>query len=168
MTMTMTKTNLEHFRKLFLEMKSNSSIDELETKLTQKVRGDDADMALMERDRALLIKLKRRQGLYIRKVNEALLRVDNGSFGECEECDSEIEHNRLLARPTATCCISCKEEQERGEGHLLYAKRSHTLGKELNNDGLNTFSMEGEEIANIKALNLKRRGEDLGLQELVG
>ena len=72
MTTTMTKTNLEHFRKLFLEMKINNSIDELETRLTQKVSGDDADLALMERDRALLIKLKRRQGLYIRKIDEAL------------------------------------------------------------------------------------------------
>ena len=67
----------------------------------------------------------------LKKIDRALFQIKNGSFGVCEECEGEIEINRLRARPVATQCITCKEESERSEGQVLYEKRSHTHGKIL-------------------------------------
>jgi DnaK suppressor protein len=49
------------------------------------------------------------------KIQKALERIDNGTFGVCEECDELISLKRLEARPETTLCIRCKEEQERVE-----------------------------------------------------
>ncbi len=50
-------------------------------------------------------------------MDKALNKLEEGTFGECEECGSEIETKRLEARPVATLCIKCKEEQEFKEHH---------------------------------------------------
>ncbi len=62
----------------------------------------------------------------LKKIEGALLKIKNGTFGNCEECEGEIEINRLRARPVATQCIACKVEGERVQGQLLYEKKSHT------------------------------------------
>jgi DnaK suppressor protein len=49
------------------------------------------------------------------KIQKALLRLDDGTFGVCEECGEKISQKRLEARPETTLCIRCKEEQERIE-----------------------------------------------------
>jgi DnaK suppressor protein len=49
------------------------------------------------------------------KIQKALARLEEGSFGECEECGDKISAKRLEARPETTLCIRCKEEQERVE-----------------------------------------------------
>ena len=49
------------------------------------------------------------------KVQKALSKIDDGSFGVCEECGASISPKRLDARPEATLCIRCKEDQERVE-----------------------------------------------------
>ena len=65
-------------------------------------------------------------------VREALKRIDEGTFGECEECGEDIGQNRLLARPTATLCVSCKEEQERKEVLTAAGRTSKSLGETMN------------------------------------
>jgi DnaK suppressor protein len=125
--------NAEHFKKLFLDMMNNTTLNELEAKLNRRAKGDTIDLAVEERDRSLYFKLRGREDLYLKKIQEAIGRIEDGSFGECLDCGSDIEQHRLYARPTATHCICCKEEQERGERQLLYAKRSHTLGRKLIN-----------------------------------
>ncbi len=139
--------NLQHFKKLFLDMKTNTSLNDLEVKL-ESSKGDTVDTALEERDRALLLKLKSRKSLFIRKINKALSKIDNGSFGECEDCGETIETNRLYARPTATCCLSCKEESERSEAQMLYGKRSHTHGRTIINSDLSALALLSDEIVN--------------------
>ena len=84
-----------------------------------------------ERSNALLIKLKSRTSIFLKKIDIALERIDNGSFGKCEDCERGISEERLFARPTARLCIHCKEMQESEEKHVVYSKRSHTLGKAL-------------------------------------
>jgi DnaK suppressor protein len=56
-----------------------------------------------------------REGLYLRKIESALSRIQNGSFGQCDDCGEEIEIKRLEARPTTTSCIACKEQEEKRE-----------------------------------------------------
>jgi len=51
----------------------------------------------------------------LKKIDDALSRIDNKTFGVCEECGEEIGVNRLKVRPVATLCIACKEEQEKKE-----------------------------------------------------
>ncbi|MDD0852201.1 TraR/DksA C4-type zinc finger protein [Halobacteriovorax sp. GB3] len=131
--------NLEHFKNLFLAMKEDNSHLETEAKgeLDSRLSGDDADLAMAERDRSMVLKLNQRNAFYNRKIDEALTKIEEGEFGLCEECGDEISEKRLLARPTACLCINCKEENERGEGHLLYAKRSKTRGQEFIVNGEN-------------------------------
>ena len=93
--------------------------------------GDNVDLALDEREKSMTLKLQARRDLYIKKINIALEKLHEGSYGECEECGGAIEKGRLLARPTATMCIHCKEEQEQSELKIPYQRRSHTLGKEI-------------------------------------
>lgn len=91
--------------------------------------GDSIDNFVNDRDNHMSFRLESRKSIYLKKLQNALDKIKNGSFGVCEECDGPIEKSRLKARPTASYCISCKEEQEREEGHKLYQKKSHTMGK---------------------------------------
>jgi DnaK suppressor protein len=81
----------------------------------KEITGDDADKASEVAEEKLQQRLDQRDALYVKKIKAAKERILNGSYGLCEDCGAEISHKRLLARPTATMCISCKEEQEFGE-----------------------------------------------------
>lgn len=59
--------------------------------------------------------MKGREQFLFNKIEHALEKIDDGSFGVCEECDEPIEKKRLEARPVTTLCITCKEEQEKAE-----------------------------------------------------
>ena len=50
-----------------------------------------------------------------KKIDDALARIEGGTFGICEICEEEISVKRLEARPVTTMCIRCKEEQEKQE-----------------------------------------------------
>jgi DnaK suppressor protein len=130
----MSEINPEIFRNLFKQLKSQK-VNECETLVYSELeKGDTFDRAMDERTNELLIKLKSRTSLFIRKIDMAMERIDEGSFGTCEDCEGTISEERLFARPTAQLCINCKEVQESAEKKLLYSKRSHTLGKTLVTD----------------------------------
>ncbi len=70
------------------------------------------DAAADEIDKAFLMRIRDREMKLLNKIEEALKRIENGTYGICESCGCEIEEKRLKARPVATLCIACKEEQE--------------------------------------------------------
>ncbi|EQC52451.1 TraR/DksA family transcriptional regulator [Bacteriovorax sp. DB6_IX] len=70
-----------------------------------------------------------RRTSYLKKINNSLLKIKLGEFGICEECDGEISYRRLLARPTATLCIDCKEDSEHQE--ISRHKVSQSYGKSI-------------------------------------
>ena len=77
---------------------------------------DPTDRANLETDRNFLLRIRDRERKLILKIKEALARIDEGTFGICEECGEEISEERLKARPVTTLCIECKtkaEEEER-------------------------------------------------------
>jgi DnaK suppressor protein len=74
------------------------------------------------------MRLLNRETLYIKKLDEALRRIEEGTFGECDDCGEDIEIRRLEARPTATLCVSCKEEQERKEILTAVGREHKSLG----------------------------------------
>ena len=142
----MESKTLDQFRKLFIEIKRNNALENLGRETDQALKatsGDQVDQTLRERDNQLLIKLQARQRFFVKKIDAALERVNKGTFGECLDCGTDISTERLLARPTATMCICCKEDQERGEEHVLYEKRSHTHGKEILNANAKSSFIEG-------------------------
>ncbi len=120
----MDKTRLEHFKALL-----NGKLEELLTEAGKAVSGmsgskeenfpDPTDRAAHETDRNFLLRVKDRERKLITKVNEALKRIDDGTYGVCELCGEDISEKRLEARPVTTVCIECKkeeEEQEKGRG----------------------------------------------------
>ena len=76
---------------------------------------DEMDLASSEYLQSFQFRLRGRERSFLSKIDKALAKIDDGSFGVCEECDEPIHPKRLEARPETTLCIKCKEEQEREE-----------------------------------------------------
>ena len=76
---------------------------------------DITDRASVETDRALELRTRDRARKLIAKIDQALTRIDNGSYGYCEETDEPIGLKRLEARPIATLSIEAQERHERME-----------------------------------------------------
>ena len=73
---------------------------------------DPTDRAALESDRNFLLRIRDRERKLVVKIQEALKRIDEGTFGICQECGEEISESRLKARPVATLCVECKRKQE--------------------------------------------------------
>lgn len=73
---------------------------------------DPLDRAVQEEEFNLELRTRDRERKLIKKINEALERIDNHEYGFCEACGSEIGIKRLEARPTAELCIDCKTYDE--------------------------------------------------------
>ncbi|MGX1308565.1 DnaK suppressor protein [Amorphus suaedae] len=76
---------------------------------------DIADRASSETDRAIELRARDRQRKLIAKIDSALQRIDDGSYGYCEETGEPISLKRLDARPIATLSIEAQEQHERRE-----------------------------------------------------
>jgi DnaK suppressor protein len=76
---------------------------------------DEMDLASSEYLQSFTFRLRGREKSFLDKIEKALKKIDDGTFGVCEECGEEISVKRLEARPETTLCIRCKEDQERME-----------------------------------------------------
>jgi DnaK suppressor protein len=76
---------------------------------------DLGDQASAETDRSFMLRLRGREQKLLKKIEEAIDRIDVGQYGICEVCGAEIGIKRLEARPVTTMCIECKTEQEEDE-----------------------------------------------------
>ncbi len=76
---------------------------------------DLADRATSETDRAIELRTRDRQRKLISKIEEALRRIEDGSYGYCEETGEPIGLSRLEARPVATLSLEAQERHERRE-----------------------------------------------------
>ncbi len=74
--------------------------------------GDSADIAALEINQASLQKIGKRETYLLKKIDLALRKIEEGTYGECESCGEAIAVARLRARPVAQLCIDCKTEQE--------------------------------------------------------
>lgn len=113
----MDETTLNSFRELLLKKKQslqNGTLDE-GIQVVQEDLPDSVDRSALESNRNFTLRLKDRERKLIKKIDEALKRIENGDFGICDACGENISVERLRVRPEATLCISCKEEQERRE-----------------------------------------------------
>ncbi len=109
----------EYFRNKLLAWKrellneSNETIVHLQESSVSEP--DLADRASLETDRALELRTRDRERKLIQKINEALLRIEDGTYGFCEETGEPISIKRLEARPIATLSIEAQERHERME-----------------------------------------------------
>ena len=76
---------------------------------------DPTDQAVAELDNNFLLRLRGREQRLIKKIDEAISRIDSGTYGICESCGEQISLKRLEARPMTTLCIECKKVQEEEE-----------------------------------------------------
>ncbi|WP_297219103.1 RNA polymerase-binding protein DksA [uncultured Desulfovibrio sp.] len=115
----MDQKDLEYFRKLLNKMleeaqqKGDVTLEEMTD--SNEVFADPADRATAESDRAFTLRIRDRERRLIRKIQSALQRIDDGTYGICEECGEEIGVARLKARPVTRLCINCKAKQEEDE-----------------------------------------------------
>src|SRR5215208_3258168 len=76
---------------------------------------DEIDLASSEYTQSMVFRLRDREKFLLKKIDDALARIETGTFRICEICEEEISVKRLEARPVTTMCIRCKEEQEKQE-----------------------------------------------------
>jgi RNA polymerase-binding transcription factor len=76
---------------------------------------DPTDQAVAELDNNFLLKLRGREQRLLKKIDEAISRIDSDNYGICESCGGQINIKRLEARPVTTLCIDCKTAQEEEE-----------------------------------------------------
>lgn len=76
---------------------------------------DPIDRAMTESNTSIELRKRDRERKLISKIQKAIQKTEDRTYGICEECDEEITEDRLLVRPETTLCISCKEEQEKEE-----------------------------------------------------
>lgn len=81
----------------------------------QTVFPDLGDQASAETDRNFMLRLRGREQRLLKKIDEALDRIENETFGICEDCGEEVDIKRLEARPVTTMCLDCKTLQEEEE-----------------------------------------------------
>jgi len=126
------KEKLKKFKKIFDAQKNNILFNDRIVREDLSVnaddRSDEIDQAQTDIEQSMRMRLRNREIFYIKQIDEALRKIEDGIFGECEECNEDIELRRLEARPTATLCIACKEEQERAEGLTTIGRQNKTTG----------------------------------------
>lgn len=116
----MNKTQLKKFKTLLTEKrdeivkKAKQTLEE-DMALDANDLPDEMDLASSEYLQSFTFRLRGREKAFLDKINKALLKIEDGSFGICEECGEEISVKRLEARPETTLCIRCKEDQEHRE-----------------------------------------------------
>jgi DnaK suppressor protein len=113
----------EEMQKYFREL-LNDRLDELLAEGSKTVNGmakdsgrlpDPSDQATLVSEREFTLRMRDRERKLITKIKDALERIENGTYGICEECEEEISEGRLKARPVTALCIDCKSRQESDE-----------------------------------------------------
>jgi DnaK suppressor protein len=115
----MSKDQLEHFRQILLAWKRELMEEVDRTVLHMKDEAanfpDPNDRATQESEFGLELRTRDRERKLLKKIDSALRRIDEGSYGFCEETGDEIGLRRLEARPVATLCVEAQERRELAE-----------------------------------------------------
>ena len=112
----MNQKQLDHFMTMLqgwkaeLQGEIDRTIHQMQEEPTTEA--DPNDRASLETDISLELRSRDREGKLVKKINEAIDRIEEGEYGYCENCGVEIGIQRLEARPTAELCIDCKTLDE--------------------------------------------------------
>jgi len=124
--MHMNKKDLEYFKELIIKKKQDllaelGYLESASMSATAKDLSGDlssysfhmADQGTDTMEREMAFTFASREGRFLHHLNEALERIDNGTYGKCRTCGGEINKPRLEAVPHATQCIKCKNSEEK-------------------------------------------------------
>jgi DnaK suppressor protein len=103
-----------HERKKNLLERANQTVSHEVTNEKDHL-SDYGDIASLESNMAFHLRIRDRERKLIKKIDQALERIEEGTFGLCERCGDEIGAERLNARPVTTYCIHCKTKLEEEE-----------------------------------------------------
>ncbi|MDW8361169.1 MAG: TraR/DksA C4-type zinc finger protein [Myxococcales bacterium] len=115
------KSDLKRFKKILEERRAEvlararEMLNEETMTLDTNDLPDEMDLASSEYIQSFEFRLRGRERGLLAKIDKALKRIEDGTFGICESCGEDIHVKRLEARPETTLCIRCKEDQERQE-----------------------------------------------------
>lgn len=122
----MKKQDLEKLKKKLLEekdkviqAKSKKSGEEKSNTQT----GDEGDKASAEIELDAMYQEEQRGHILLKNINDALAKIEDGTYGECENCGEDIAVERLMANPYAKLCVDCKSAEELRE--KKFAKSSN-------------------------------------------
>ena len=115
------KIRLLDERGKIIQAKNNKAGQEISN--TQS--GDEADMASAEMELDAMYQGDQRGHNMLQDIQDALQKIEDGTYGECENCGEDISIARLEANPMAKLCVDCKSEEEVRE--KKYAKSSNTM-----------------------------------------
>ena len=116
----MNQKDLKRFRKILEESKrqllasARKTLSEEATFDTDDLP-DEIDLASSEYTQSMVFRMRDREKFLLKKIDDAVARIEAGTYGVCEICEEDISLKRLEARPVTTMCIRCKEEQEKQE-----------------------------------------------------
>ena len=118
----MDKERVEYFRNLLTEQQRQRSEyvrdnqqGALDAAADDGVK-DSVDMALQDVNQEIAFRLGERESQLVADIDQALMRMDEGSYGICARCDKPIDERRLEALPTARYDAACQSEIEAREG----------------------------------------------------
>lgn len=114
------KKDTKRFREILLEKKAallKNAVRTLSEDMTLDPDDlpDEMDLASSEYLQSFTFRLRGREKTFLKKIDLALAKIEEGTFGVCDLCGEPISLKRLEARPETTLCIRCKEDQERIE-----------------------------------------------------
>ena len=115
----MNSRQVDYFKNLLLEWKkeilreSSNTIDSLKVESSNKP--DNADRASIESERSLELRTRDRERKLLSKINKALKKIEDGTYGYCEDTNKPISIKRLIARPIATLSLEAQESHEKSE-----------------------------------------------------
>jgi DnaK suppressor protein len=123
--MALTEAQMKKFRAMLEERRQALIVQARKTLESDMIlspddRFDEVDQASSEYMQAFSFRLRGREKFLMDKIQIALRKIDEGTYGTCEECEETIALKRLQARPEAPLCIQCKEAQEKEEA--VYAE----------------------------------------------
>ncbi len=120
---------LATFTKLFQDQKAallySAKTEDFSIKSDEM--SDELDLSSAELEQSMRMQLRSREALFLKKIDQALEKIQAGNFGICACCDEDIEVSRLEVRPTASLCINCKEEEEQREHRSADGRKSKSV-----------------------------------------
>lgn len=134
--LSLSQQNIEELQEILCrqrnEILSNGKTLRVKFNSKEEKLSEEGDIAVTDIEQGMQMRLGNRESLYFKKVEEALLRMKDGTYGDCLQCGSKIGLRRLEARPTAELCIECKEAAEKGESLNAEGRKHKSLGQMIN------------------------------------
>lgn len=151
----MNKLSTQKFMNLFNEiLTDNKGIGAASNRFNTEKKGDEIDVLNHQKEEQLESRLSERNLLFLKKVEAAKSKIEDGTYGVCEDCGCDISQKRLLARPTANFCIDCQEAKEHLEKHNINHRRDLKIAakKKEQDDG---YIMDNKKYTSVRDISFE-------------